>query len=84
MCLNWRIELAEVLDYIKTEEFYAYKVVKKQGDRLVSPYYCYYEWKPGELQAKVTSDDSGFYVFITNSKSFLVAFRLLISVASRL
>jgi len=67
MCLKQKIELSEVLAKCPGNEFFAYKIVQKENDRLVSPHYQHKIWSPGLIQSTGQNrgnGDSGIYLFL--------------------
>lgn len=68
MCLDSRFSSQSELDSrIPGDEFVVFKVLAKQGDRLVSPSYTHKKWMPGDVVssgADRSNGDSGIYVFL--------------------
>lgn len=61
MCLSSVLPQNQLDALLPTEPFYAYKVVNKRDNKLVSPVYSQFQWSPGEHHVEA-SGDGGFYV----------------------
>lgn len=69
MCLTHEFpSLQDAHDRCPGDEFYVYKIVRKSGNRLVSPHFSHKEWKPGEMIAsgrnRNNGDHSGMFCFL--------------------